>query len=320
MLYDRGVDTIDLSYLAQLQACFPSQIVSQLEDSRREAALPHLPGQNVPYVHMTADSPAHERPVAYVGGFGETVFGALPFIMALAQEGFEVVMPDQHRKGILRNGHNADDAILTQARNCLSVFEDAANQRAPEQTKQFDVVAHSLGALVVQQMVELSPETFRDARVVFLSPAGSIAADGFWSLARRWVTCIYKDSKSEHHQFSDSNNMAIRAGVRTLTANIKRTMLEIKELARTTIDYVDLASKVGSLTVASYANDTLFSPDRLTKLHQALNEGVPNLRWLVPVSFSGMYDPLLGVGGSNHGEERSHPGRIAGMVNQILTR
>lgn len=181
-------------YKAQLLEAYGEDITSQI------TAEPHVAyvlgtDHTIPYVRLQAG--ASERPVLYVPGFTEGIVAKAPFAAALAQEGFDVTLPDQNHKKILKDTlTNKKNATYSQAMNYMSVvLAEGLDESGP-----VDVVTHSYGSLIFEAMAKLASErqwhSFEGSNVVMLAPAG-ITQETSLGLGKRWVEMLKQQMRGK---------------------------------------------------------------------------------------------------------------------------
>lgn len=80
----------------------------------------------IEYVHLKDEATLDEEaaPVFYVPGFTEGVIAKAPLGIALTEAGRTVIMPEQNRKGIMRDKHADKPATYTQAMHALSIIQE----------------------------------------------------------------------------------------------------------------------------------------------------------------------------------------------------
>lgn len=313
------------AYTDRLLERYDPDIVHQLASEWRYANLPNQPGETVPYVRLQQG--AGEWPLMYVPGFSEGIINKASFAAELNTHNFDVILPGQNRKGILRDAAtNKKSAAYSQAVNCLAVLE-AEGIESPA-----DFISHSYGSLVLGVMAKVAEVRklpyFNDARVVMLAPAGFNEDESVGSLLCRWTAMLKSEMKQSNQDFPDIHGVTGRASAKTLLANIPRTLREsYHDLVRERIDVEQLFSAgVARLAIVSYAEDAMFPYEVLEKgVMKALaaganrNHPVPTT-WSVPISFqkaNGSPRPYSGSG-AVHDDEQLNPSRVASAVADIL--
>ena len=313
-------------YREQLDEQYGFGTAAMLNGALHSADLPHCEesDQTLSYLHLIPDQPQHDRPVLYVPGFSEGTIAKVPLAVELAERGMDVLFLDQNRSGILRSGGKRD-ATYSQAINNLAVLEQEGLVDGP-----VDVIAHSHGALVLQEMVRIARQreqtTFNGSNVVMLAPAGSNADENLVKLGVRFGHNLVSEARTDK-DFPDPDGEMLKAGAKTLTANISRTVLEVWELARRRVDYRDLASVVANLMVLSYAEDRLF-PDRvhastmhdtMVATNQDTKDVLANFSWATPISWQEQDDGTFRMGkDASHNDEQFNPARVANSVKQLF--
>ena len=292
--------------------------------------------QEIPYIRLLNDGAG--RPVLYVPGFTEGIVAKSGFAATLAAHGHDVTLPDQNRKGILKDALDKRSATYTQAVNIMSVLgaEGILKSNQP-----VDVVTHSYGSLIFEEMHKIATRrgygVFDDSEVIMLAPAGMNGKEHVFSLGYRFLRMMQAEAKV-HKDFDDERGEMFAAGQGHALANLPCAIREGFELAkrRVGLSYL-LRSKIGGLTIMSYANDNLF-PDTLAEGRLApylsRTDGDPSdakLQWLIPVSMQEI--PTVEQSGkaqirpgkelrlgtdASHNDEQFNPSRVAGSVSQVL--
>ncbi len=62
-----------------------------------------MDGESIEYVRLGEGRGDDTERFLYVPGFTEGVIAKAPFALEFAKQGYDVIVPDQHRKGIVRN-------------------------------------------------------------------------------------------------------------------------------------------------------------------------------------------------------------------------
>jgi len=299
---------ISAAYQNHLLEHYSSGIVDDLVDWRY-AALPSQPGQAIAYARLNEG--ASERPVIYVPGFSEGIVAKAPFAADLADRGFDVILPDQNRRGLLVDSVTGrKGATYSQAVNMMAILD-------AEAVGQVDVVTHSYGSLIFDQMVEQARAAgkpyFEGSRMVLLAPAGFNRQETLPRLTRRFGRAVINEGKTAK-DFDEGSEM-LKAGIRNAFANVPRTLREILELSRRHVDYERLA-KLGEVSVVSYAEDDVYPYQVIEKeMVRAIEFGVS---WSTPVACA--IDGRAHRSGrdASHNDEQFNPGRVAPAVAQLL--
>lgn len=291
----------------------------------------------MPYIRLCSDG-VGGRPVIYVPGFTEGIVAKASFAATLAHTGHEVILPDQNRKGLLKDALNKRSATYTQAAHVMSVLE---NEGLLRPNGRVDVVTHSYGSLIFEEMYKIagrrSQNVFNDSEVIMLAPAGMNGREHVLSLGYRFLRMIHAEAKT-HKDFDDERGEMFAAGRRHALANLPRAVREGFELAkrRVGLGYL-LEGSIGRLTVMSYAEDNLF-PDKLAEkrllpyLADMLSDDPgQKLQWAMPISTKEIAttpgsrkaptkngkELRLGTDAS-HNDEQFNPDRVANAVSQVL--
>ena len=260
-------------------------------------------------------------PTLYIPGFTEGITSKAPLALELASDVFEpgldVIIPDQHRIGIDTNGFTKrgrakKDATYSQALNYLEILKVEVGDGP------VNVITHSYGSLIFQAMAKIAKERdlgiFESVDVVMLSPAGFNDKDSSPRLGWRFLRSMISELKSTK-EFPDQNNELMKAGIRILVANPRRSWSEIRALAREKVNPEELfATGVGSLAVMVFGQDKLFPQKVLdSKMKRAVDAGVS---YMTPVSIS---NETSAVDGATHNDDQFNPRRVSNAVKQYLT-
>lgn len=314
-------------YRAQLEDTYPKEIVAQIADPNKwhnVSLAPHQPGQTLPYVDVRGpETPDDARPLVLVPGFGAGIVNRASFAAELAVQGQRVILTGQNRRGILRNPDTGKrDATYTQAQNYVAVVDAVSGPNAAPHhpTVEVDVIANSYGVLVFDEMVRQQPDRFTDSNAVLLAPAGTIRGQTLLNMGRQWLAMAKSEAPNggQPFEFPDLKGITGKASAGVLLQNIPRTMCELRDLLGRTVDYKRLARLVGSVSVLTYAEDAMFSPDKLEPmLREATEHGI---RWSSPTAIDRVLSGELTYGGQSsvHDGEQFHPGLMAAAVLATL--
>jgi len=166
---NQNKNTFSHNYQNTLLESYDPRIVDGMSPDRwLHADVPNRPGEKIAYIRLNEG--ASERPVIYIPGFTEGIIAKAPFAADLAQRGFDVILPDQNRKGITKDSQKIEQkATYSQALNYLAVIE-------AEKLESVDVVTHSYGSLIFDSMVRIADRNeqhfFDGSRVIMLAPGG----------------------------------------------------------------------------------------------------------------------------------------------------
>ncbi len=303
-------------YAEQLADKYGHEISDQITDpyNVRFAHVDAAPGAKVPYAVVSpVEEAADRRPVLYVPGFGEGIINKASFAAELALRGREVILLGQSRRGTLSNEEGRRDATYTQAINTLAVQQMVGARSA-------DVVTHSYGSLVFDEMVRQAPEWFKGSNVAMLSPAGSIYNQRLLAMGAQWVGFMKSETDGDRPmEFPDPDGVTGKASARVLAANPLRTVREVRDLWQREVDYENVSRSVASLAVLSYAEDAMFPEDKLAPmLTDAVEAG--HIVWATPADFGAVDTGRMRYAGegSVHDDEQYNPSRVAAAVLDYL--
>lgn len=316
-----GLHETDLSlspaYQEQMLSLYSAETVRTIAEDWQHADLAHQPGEKILYVRLGAETATGPRPVLYVPGYTEGIVAKAPFAAELAEKGFDVILPGQNRKKILRDSLSKKNATHSQAMNYLAVI---TAEGLDDQT--VDVVTHSYGSLIFQAMQRVAHDrgqsTFQGAKLVELAPAGTNADESLLRLGARFARHMISESRTQK-DFPDPKNEMMKAGTKNMLANFPRTVRETLHLARTRLDYNELAlSGLASITVLGYAEDKLFPHRILASTIEKAWEDNLTVSYATPISLQSVDGKPRGGKDASHNDEQFNPLRVAGAVAQIL--
>lgn len=193
---------ISLDYHDQLARDYGLEIADTLDSDWQTAPLPRQPGEVIQYVRLNDGiSQTASRPVLFVYGFTAGIVANAPFGAALAARGFDMILPDQNRVGILKNPNGKRDATYNQAINVAAIIE----AEGLEQTG-LDVVTHSYGSLIFSKLLKHAKQSgwdcFEDSKVAMLAPAGIKHDETVLGFLRRYRALLRTGKQLE--RFDDS--------------------------------------------------------------------------------------------------------------------
>lgn len=291
-----------------------------------QAPLHDVSGEFVPYVRANKGA---SRPVIYVPGFGEGITNKVPFAVELAAQGCDVILPGQSRSGLVpaRPGKNA--AIVTQAKNIIAVATHAGVLES------FDMVAHSFGGLVAEEVVaqlqEMGIKT-AEMNVVLLASAGVAREKSYRNILGRWLRFIGSEWGPDNKEVPDRTGEMGKASLRNLVAYPPQTAAEARALRHERINIRGLCNKVGRVVLACYKDDKMYpaeqawssielvSGDAALEVPENEENYINNLYVITPVAFG---NPNLGekVGrkpGAVHDDEQFNPKRVVRSILSFL--
>lgn len=304
------------TYQQQMTDQFGPDITHDIQTNWQHADLAHKPGEKLLYVRLGKDSATHERPVLYVPGFTEGIVAKAPFAAAMAERGFDFMLPGQHRRKNIKEIFSRKGATYAQAANYMAVLE---KEGLTDQT--VDVTTHSYGSLIFQSMQKIAKERgyscFDGSEVALLAPAGSNKKEGLLRLGGRFAINLITEAKTKK-DFPDPGGEQMKAGTKNFIANLPRTLREIWSLGKSRVDYGELAvSGIGRAVVFGHAEDRLFPHKVLeSTMAEAMEAGIA---YATPISWQEYEDgqPRLGRDAS-HNDEQTNPSRAADAVADFL--
>ena len=307
-------------YAAQLREQYPGTIVDQITARPDAVNLNEDGSSKLQYIKVKADGEdSIDQAIVFIPGFCAGIVNKASFAAELATKGCDVVLPDQNRKGFAKDDRGNNDATLSQAQNYISLFESVASggEKKPA------LVSHSYGSLVVARMVEEKPELFSDVDFVLLAPSGLTGEKSYFSLLKRYIDFVKSETSTRRPMtFPDVKGVSFRAAAATLLKNPRRSIAEVKDLKRLSIDLEALISNVGSVSVISYAEDKLYPRDIHARGVEPHIVGGADIVWVSPVIFDGSLSrPGLyryGGDGAVHNDDQFNPARAVGAVLSVL--
>lgn len=311
------MNTFNPSYRQQLIDQYPTEVVNQITNTPKTVPSA-VSGVEVPYVSVSSVNNSDDDPtIIIVPGFNEGIVNKASFVAELAIKGANVIMPDQNREGIDKNQDGNPDATLSQANNYIPIIEEAKKSG-----KKITVVSRSYGSLVLAKMVDTQPELFSDIDIVMLTPSGLIKDESLGKIGKRYVKYIKSETNQDRPMtFPDPDKVTAKASEKSFKKNIKRSIKEIFDMKKLTINLNSLSARVRSLTILSYAEDEMH-PHKLQEgiIKEAIIDGEVPIVWATPVRFDGRvkedgtYEPgIYGYGGDGavHDDEQFNPARVA---------
>ncbi|MFA5004061.1 MAG: hypothetical protein WC498_02165 [Candidatus Saccharimonadales bacterium] len=300
-------------YEAQLRASYPDETIDQLTRDVRFADLSEQPGERIPYARLNEGA---STPLVFVPGFGESIVNKASFAAELATRGFDVILPGQNRKGMLKDKAEGRLPTGAQARNVEAVLR-AENLLGTT----VDFTPHSYGGLVfealVRRVAKHTPDYFQDSRAVLLASSGVQQEASLPGLVKRWLAFLPSERDADSQEFPDRDGVTGKASALTLLANVPRSLGEARDLYKKRLDFPYLISKVGSVAIVNYAEDAMY-PDAFLEpgIADAMNAGCA--AWS-PVSLDMMPDGTIRSGrGATHDDEQFNPSRVAGALARVL--
>ena len=298
-------------YEDHLRTIYPDEIINQIIDAPKIIPLREQPYEMIPFIRINEGA---SKPVMFIPGFGEGILNKAPFAAELAMQGYDVILPGQNRRGIIKD--NGRQATASQARNYAAIL---AAEGLSETGINF--VAHSYGGLVfeslVQRITKTSPDYFKDSTAILAASAGIIPEKSYISLGKRWLKYMNSEKDQSTQDFPDKTGETAKASTRTLFKNVGRTIAEIKALRHEQIDFETLAQRVGHVVIMSYAEDAMF-PEELME-ERASAAVLAGALWVRPVSLDLTTDGKIRNGqDAVHDDEQLNPSRVAGSISQIL--
>lgn len=368
------------------EAGFDPNLIAQAQDTRT-VGLPYGEGLSLDYSRVNQDGGAL---TFYANGFTEGRVAKTPTALALAEigpdgsPGLDVVYTDQQRKGVayvheerpepktqlhawMRNrldsikqrmGVNDEKretpkrALRAQALGLLAVMHKEAEGR----TQPVNVLAHSLGPLVVQEAMEVAEEQgsniFEGANIVLLAPAGLYKQETMPRLMARFAKTLVAENFS-HKTTKSLKSMMDKAGMKNMFSNIRKSWAEARAVANERLDIRKMFERgIGSLAVMTYAKDTTFNYRQHESITESFDDG--RVTWMTPIEVDAnqvaedkraaeyeisrrqktgkpyteeqeqavrarvMRRPKSSVRGATHNDEQFNPSRVSSAVKQYL--
>jgi len=295
------------------------EIANTLDSGWQAAPLPQQPGVAIQCVRVNDEAlPTAPRPVLFVYGFTAGIVANAPFGAALAARGFDVVLPDQNRVGILKNPNGKRDATYNQAVNLAAIIE----AEGLEQTG-LDVVTHSYGSLIFGELLKHATQSgwrcFEDSKVAMLAPAGIKHDETVLGFLRRYRALLRSGRQLE--RFDDSywahEKEIFGSGEDYLRANKWRALLEAWDIIYKRLALSDLLQQgVIKIVLMPFAEDALYSPVALeASIGQVVNDKVINIDPIY--EDTDKYGPRAGRG-AHHSDQQLNPERVAHAVAQFF--
>lgn len=317
-----------LSSLTNGPGDFDPKYVDQLQDVMH-AEVPGPLGNTIDFVRFspkTQDSSDIRRPIIYVPGFTEGIIAKAPFGMAVAELGNDVIIPDQNRELSVKK----DTAASTQAQNYLAIIENLGLQNTP-----LDVVAHSYGSMIFEEMAKEAAEKgwtcFSIANVAMIAPSGSYDQESLTKIGARQAHEIKQEMSSKTQKvMPDSTKLMEKAGMANLLANKRRSLAEALELASRVVEYdsdtaqVNLDLLVGKICIFGFSEDRLFGPEQLQDAAKRImgigGSYATPVRFIETVDTNGNKRATRDTTPQTHNDDQFNPRRVAAAVNEFFRR
>jgi esterase/lipase len=260
-------------------------------------------GFALPYSKLT--SPVQtDRAVFYVPGFSENPVSNAPFGVALANSGYDVILP-----GHPKVKKSAGSILQSRAH----LYEDLMSSLRPDYD-QIDVVTHSMGNLVLQHMIgkdlAAGKNSFQDATVVMLAPSGLSAQESVLKLGLRNAKNMKMERSRPPQEFSDDGKDMEKSCFDFMLKNPRQVIKEVRELAnpRSFDPNVFVQAGVSRIALVGYANDPLYSDDQIARGYTALTESGVDARYVTPIKLD------IAHTSATHNDEQSNPSRVLPTV------
>jgi len=312
------------------------KIMADLDDWEA-APLPHQPGEFINYVRLNRPESDTEdlessNHVLVIPGFMSGIQSLAPFAAAMAKRGYDVTLADENRADLVDDGSGEPLAARNQALNLAAIIKKEELQHV-----RLDVVAHSYGAPIFEQLLKIAHEPennwtcFDHASVALIAPAEiheqpqpdhpllSKVSSKFRGLRRRLIPVgTFPDSYRAYH--TDGT----KAGNEFLQTNRERAKLEVHEVETRTINLEELSRGVGRLAIVPLAGDERFPDERYAEeSSRDLFDTLSNVTVFTPISLQLLSKnrPSKGIRsgrGSDHCAILWYPETVAGPVDEFL--
>ncbi len=305
-------------YIDRLLGAYPDLdlgVVRELTDEPRLAPLLEQPGQFIPYKRFN-ENIGSGNTLMFLPGFGESILAKLPFAFEMANQGYDVILPGQNRKGLMHDDNKAPLATDSQARNYEAVLANEGLLESP-----VDFAAHSYGALIfdglVARIVSRRPDYFKHSTAFLLSPAGVAPEHSEINRGVRWLAMMKSETHRDGQVFPDIGNEVKLASLRNLARNPARSKAEDSDMLKKRLDFPVLCKYVGNVVIVPYLNDSMFPVEFLEPfIMEAIQAGATAI---YPVPWLIMRDKsVLTDHDATHNDEGLNPSRVAGAIDQYL--
>jgi len=307
----KSTSHISADYEAQLRKDYGTLIAKTIATDWRFANLSQQPGQAIAYVRLGAGKKqATGRPVLFVPGFVGGIVANGAFGAAVASRGFDTLVPNQNRHGLLRNHRGLKDPTYTQAQNIMAIIASEGLEHVP-----LDIITHSYGGLILETMVReaerLGWTCFDSSRVVMLAPAGIKRPEWYPGFLYRYYQLRQFDRaalpETKYYVFAGE---MFTAGESFYKQNRWRAIREGMAVMRRKIHIPYLLSHgIARIELIAFPGDALFGSNVLAKSFARIhNKKV--------VAVNGYSLPTSDASG--HSDQQFDPQPIADVVARFL--
>lgn len=317
---------LEIHFSAEYQAHLRHDYGDGIGDSLqawRPAPIAEQAGQSIGYVRLNDGQGAENtKPIVFVNGFLAGIVANAPFGADMASRGYDFILPDASRGGLLANANGFPDATYTQAAAIAAILEKEELTSTP-----LDVVTHSMGSLVFQDLLGIAEgrgwTCFSNAAVAMLAAAGVKQPESLPRFVIRWLKLFRAGGKLE--KFADSywrhEKEMFAAGQANLKANWRRALRDGYETATGELRVDRLLSQgVGRLALVTFAEDVLYSGDVLEESLQRiiLTRDDDRITAFTPFSLKSHEAGIRGGKGADHSDQQFNPRRVGAAVTRFL--
>lgn len=310
---------ISNEYAQRLTHDYGPHLAHAIDDEWRTAELGQQPGQQIEYIRLGEQTAAPgEKPVLFIYGYTAGIIANAPFGAAMASRGFDIIIPNQNRYGLLKNPQGKHDATYNQALNMAAILEAEQLQDTP-----LNVVTHSHGSLIFDELSRHAKHSgwhcFEDSKVAMLAPAGVKQQEHVGSFMKRYIALMRAGNHME--KFPDSywefGKEMFAAGQQYFMTNKARSLREGAEIIHRRVNFSGLLNRqVGEIALVPFAEDKLFSQDELAaSIGAVVNSQIVSFS---PVSMELDAKGLRSGRGADHSDQQFNPERVAGAIAQFL--
>ena len=311
-------------------------------DTWKDLTINGLNGGAIEYVRLNPvrpfdrDPPDNKR-LLIVGGHLGTILGYAPFAAAMAKRGHEVILATQTTE-LADVAPGQPSAARAQALGLAAIIEEEGLKSQP-----LHIVAHSFGAPVAEQLVQIASERaaqdvgkqatqdwscFANASVLLVAPAEIHREHrlAFWLRFNMWPHILSRKAPIERlpDDYRDWRGVMGEAARALQQSGPERARQQIREAATRTIDLRRFREAVGMLAILPLAGDWLFPGGRYDRRSsRKLFKRLGDIAILTPFSTEPIAkdQPSLGIRGrigSDHGDIWANPNRVANVVDSLL--
>jgi len=196
----------------------------------------------------------NQNPVFIFPGYPLGTSALRPFAAALNDRGREVIAPNR----IELKSASGKSTINKEAELFARVIENEGLQHIP-----LDIVAHSYGALLFEEVAKLAAERGwtcfkeeRGAHAVLVAPAGTNDQEKIRKFVPRYVRFFQLGAPRD--KVLDKDKVLFKENTKVILGDLRKTVGEVKPILTDKINYINLGKIASKPYVLEYPQDSLF--------------------------------------------------------------